>query len=321
LTIYPTARVSIYSILFRKIKITAHDSTFLHYSHSVNSGLMLEQSAIIEVFAIESRMGTNLTYMTRYIIVGTMGVVLGFITSYVFYRIQKRRRELCWSIASTILIKSYSSLFESLEIEYGEQKIENMTVSKIVFWNNGNETIDHADIAIHPHIWPRLEDTKILDTRVITSSTIGNDFHAEIIEKDIQLIALSFDYLDPQQGAVIQVIHTGVSLAPLLVGGEIKGVQKIEYKSKRLDFGSQMPRLFIYLAAVTVFAFLGLSIYRFGSLRDALASDSSLWLLVIVSPVTIFLVIYDIRTAIGTAKIPKNLSVFDKDDLQIKRTG
>ena len=137
------------------------------------------------------------------------GAIVGLIVTHVYYRLQKRRRELCWSEDSTNLIKGYSSLFEKLEIQYEGQKIENLTVSKIAFWNNGNETIDHTDIAIPPYIWPRIEDTKILDVKVITASTVGNGFEA-INMPDHLVIALNFDYLDAQQGAVIQVIHNWV---------------------------------------------------------------------------------------------------------------
>ena len=92
------------------------------------------------------------------IIIAIAGALFGFITSYIFYRIQKRRRELCWSIDSTNLIKGFSSLFEKLDVQYGGQKIENLTVSKIVFWNNGNETIDGRDIAVPPHVYAREDD-------------------------------------------------------------------------------------------------------------------------------------------------------------------
>ena len=98
-------------------------------------------------------------------------------------------------------------------------------------------------------------------------------------------------------------------------------MQKIEYKSKRLDFGSQIPRLFIYFSASVLSLFSGLSIYAYGSVAAALVSDASVWLLVIGLPLAVILVAYDIRQSMGTARIPRNLSIFEKDDLGIKRTG
>ena len=120
------------------------------------------------------------------------GAIAGLIITHVYYRIQKRRKELSWSIDSTNLIKGYSSLFEKLEIQYGGQKIENLTVSKIVLWNSGNETIDRADIAIPPYVFPRLDDTKILDVKIITTSTVGNRFVAKSMKKNNQYIGIIF---------------------------------------------------------------------------------------------------------------------------------
>ena len=257
--------------------------------------------------------------MTTDIAIGVAGIVFGFVTSYVFYIFQKRRRELCWSIDSVNLIEGNSSLFEKLDIQYGGQKIENLTVSKIVLWNNGNETIDGKDIAIPPIILPRDEaNTKILDAKIIKASTIGNGF--EIHQKpDNEFLAMQFDYLDPQQGAVIQVIHTGVSLLPLMIHGEVKGVKKIQFKSKRLDFGSQIPRLFTYFYAITLIGFLVLFAYQSISTKIPFTSDWTIWLLLFLLPFLVIFVVLDVRQVRDTAKIPRELSVFEKDDIGIKR--
>lgn len=257
--------------------------------------------------------------MTTDIIIGVAGIVLGFVTSYVFYLIQLKRRELCWSIDSASLIKGYSSLFEKLEILYGGQKIENLTVSKIVIWNNGNETIDGKDIAIPPHIYPRDEEnTKILDAKIIKTSTLGNGF--EILEKsDDSILLFQFDYLDPNQGAVIQIIHTGISVLPFILDGEVKGVKEVEYKSKRLDFASQVPRLFVYFYALAMFVFFGIFLYNFIVLKVTTEFGWTGWIMAVTLFLLVFFIIFDIRQMRNTAKIPKGLSVFEKDDMGIKR--
>ena len=242
------------------------------------------------------------------------GAIVGLIITHAYYRIQKRRRELCWAIDSANLIKGYSSLFEKLEIQYGGEKIENLTVSKIAFWNNGNETIDGTDIAIDPYIWPRIDDTEILDVKVITASTVGNGFEA-IRVPDHRFIALDFDYLDAQQGAVIQVIHTGVSILPLMVGGEVKGVKEIEYKSKKSSIASKGDRLFTYFFGIIGIVFLALRAFLSFEQGTPFTDDGTVWLLLISLPFILILFLLDLRQVRDTAKIPKSLSVFEKDDI------
>ena len=75
-------------------------------------------------------------------IAGAVIGVLGIVTGYVFYLKSKREKEPCYSEDDVNLIKGYSSIFKDLSIKYQRKPIENLTVSKLVFWNNGNEIID-----------------------------------------------------------------------------------------------------------------------------------------------------------------------------------
>ncbi len=258
--------------------------------------------------------------MTTDIVIGVAGVILGVITSYIFYRIGKKRRELCWSIDSTNLIKGYSSLFEKLEIQYEGQNIENLTVSKMAFWNSGNETIDGKDIAIPPHIFlTDKSDTRILDAKIMKTSTIGNNFELHR-EPDDPIIVLSFNYVDPQQGVVIQVVHNGVSILPLMMGGEVKGVKEIEYKSKKPNLALQVvSKLFVYFNALTIFLLVGGYLYDSVVLDIPARVNLPIWPLVFALFVAVLFVIFDIGQTKNTAKIPKELSVFDKDKMGIKK--
>jgi hypothetical protein len=262
-------------------------------------------------------------FMSIDTIIGIVGgAIVGLIITHVYYRIQKRRRELCWSLDSTNLIKGYSSLFEKLEIQYGGEKIENLTVSKIAFWNSGNETIDRQAVAIPLYIYAPREGTKILDAKVIKTATIGNRFTAKIVDVENEpMVFFDFDYLDGGQGAVIQVIHTGVSVAPLMLGGEVKGVKEIEYKSRRLPMVSQIQRIVVYFYGLIAIVFIGLYVYNSVFRGIPFTKDPTVWLLVISVPVAVFFFIFDIKQQRRTAKIPKELSVFEKDDIGINVRG
>jgi hypothetical protein len=46
------------------------------------------------------------------------------------------------------LIKDFSKKLVNLEVLYSGSKVENLTVSKVALWNDGNETIRQEDIAL-----------------------------------------------------------------------------------------------------------------------------------------------------------------------------
>src|SRR5438477_11312597 len=90
--------------------------------------------------------------------------VLGLVTGYYFYRKSLREKMPCWSIKSNVLVQDNIARLEGVEISYNGQKVENLVISRILFWNNGSETIDSQDIALaNPPAIVGVDGVKLLD--------------------------------------------------------------------------------------------------------------------------------------------------------------
>ena len=76
---------------------------------------------------------------------GIIGLVLGIIGIVLSVRSVKKK-EPVYSIRSNNLISGSVSTLSNLLISYKNQKIENLTVSKILFYNRGSETLRRHDI-------------------------------------------------------------------------------------------------------------------------------------------------------------------------------
>lgn len=161
---------------------------------------------------------------------GIIGVVLGvvgIVTGYVFYVRGRKAKEPYWTITTINLITGYSSIFKDLEIRYKGNEIPNFTVSKVVVWNNGRETIDRSDLTkVEPLCIRASSDAEILDAKILKVSNAASNFGIELLA-DRKNILLGFDYLDFHDGAVIQIVHTGIHGEAIFVEGKIKGVPKI----------------------------------------------------------------------------------------------
>lgn len=146
-----------------------------------------------------------------------------------------KRKTPCWAIASKNLIHGTSKRVPKLEIKYANNNVENLTVSTIMFWNAGRETIDGSDITNHDSlkIVPKNGAT-ILDTKIIKISEPATLFRIgdPTTPDDTDKAFLEFDYLDHRMGAQIQIIHTGVSSKDLEVTGKIKGASKIKQRKQ-----------------------------------------------------------------------------------------
>jgi len=163
--------------------------------------------------------------------IGIVGIFIGVVVSYFFYRKSLRIKEPCWAIRSNNLIQGYSDKFERLRVTFNGEEVENLTITKVLFWNNGTDTIDRHDIETVNKL--RIEcknKVKILDVKILACNNPSNQFDVTISE-DGNFAYIQFDYLDHKQGAVTQVIHTGTSSKDLMVAGDIKGANTLTWKT------------------------------------------------------------------------------------------
>lgn len=162
--------------------------------------------------------------------VGLVVGIIGVIVAVYFHRRGQRLKKPCWTIKTNNLIQDYSSELSKLRVLYEKEEVEDISTSKIIFWNEGKETINSDDI---PKAAPLKIEAKnnaiLLETDVLQSNNKANRFSV-IPEDDKRSVQLSFDYLDHGNGAVIQVIHTGTTSDDLKLTGDIKGVKTIEKK-------------------------------------------------------------------------------------------
>jgi hypothetical protein len=160
--------------------------------------------------------------------------LLGIIATFYFYFKSIRKKDPTFSIRSINLIKDKINKIEGLEIKYQEDKIKNLSISKIAFYNNGKDTIKSSDVASKNRI--RIEITKgnkILDSDIVFEKNKSNNFNVNL-KKNI--VEIDFDYFDFGEGIVIQIVHTGKSSEDLTVNGSIHGVKNLKEKSLNKSF-------------------------------------------------------------------------------------
>lgn len=156
-------------------------------------------------------------------IIGTTVGISGILFGYYLYRVGRRVKEPSWSIRSNNLIRNYGSRLAGLRVQFGDQDVQNLTVSRILFWNAGGDTIRKSDItSANPLKIIPCNDAALLEARVLSASSESNKVSC-IAHADQKGAFLEFDYLDRDQGAVIQIVHTGTSSNDLTLVGDIIG--------------------------------------------------------------------------------------------------
>lgn len=133
----------------------------------------------------------------------------------------KERKEFSCVKTANIMVLKKKAVFEKLSIMYDGQDVEDLCVTKLTIWNSGNRTINANDMVASRELTISTNDCcKILDAEIVKISETTNKFRISFAGPNV--VKVSFDYADKNDGVVVQVIHTGLD-DDIQVDCKIKG--------------------------------------------------------------------------------------------------
>lgn len=188
----------------------------------------------------------SLTRDTILSIAGLIFGIIGIILAIVFYFKGKKSKKPYYLMKSfNIISDNFGNRIEDIEILFKGQKIKDLTVTKIVIWNSGNETINKSDIPETTKFGiGAKEEIKIYDIEIIENTDTANNI--TLINHE-QKYLIDFDFIDPNQGIIIKVTHSGKSSEDIIVDGRVKGGFELEQKN---GFNSAETTMTLVLAKI-----------------------------------------------------------------------
>ncbi|MBJ8205611.1 hypothetical protein JDS91_30785 [Bacillus cereus] len=155
--------------------------------------------------------------------IGILGIVIALITTLIASKAKKR---LVYQCKSLKVIGTDSITPNEIEITYKGKKVPRVIMTKITIWNVGKETINGSDIVNDDNL--RLEIDKneeIISLNIINKTRDVNKFTSFLDAKSNNTAILTFDYLDPNDGVTLEILHTDWKWNPK-IKGSIKGLPK-----------------------------------------------------------------------------------------------
>jgi hypothetical protein len=152
-------------------------------------------------------------------IIGIAGIAL----SAFFYVRSKERPTPVSRSASIPLIGGESPLLPSdVEILYRGSKVQSLSKAYVALWNAGRGTLLESSVVAEDPITFKIEDlnAKVLSARIVRKTREVDKAELMYNESGVRV---SFDFFDPQDGIILEVIHTGVN-SYLTCTGTIRGV-------------------------------------------------------------------------------------------------
>lgn len=214
------------------------------------------------------------------------------------------------------------ALPELVEIRFRGQTVDRLTKNYIVFWNSGRALLRGSDIVREDPLRCEFsEGSRILDARVVKTSRLANKFLIELPPEIPHRMTIAFDYLDPGDGAVVEILHTDSERYPKITG-TIKGVPKgcldwgrIRPANSGLPTPFNRPRRILFGAAIIGLAFFFSGVLMPESVLKSQEPASALFVRrALVVAGALYATVPVVMLWLTRRRFPRNLSVQELDE-------
>jgi hypothetical protein len=152
-----------------------------------------------------------------------IGVIATALVSVVIVLLTKKERKLGYRIWTQNVIGGLTQKVPALTITFGGKKIDHLSVSRLLLWGVGRETILARDVAPSDAIRLRMIGKgQILAVQQIQENNKVNQFRSTLDEV-AGTVTISFDFIDKDNGVVLQLLHTAESSKDFEIRGTVIG--------------------------------------------------------------------------------------------------
>jgi hypothetical protein len=168
--------------------------------------------------------------------VGVVGIVLAIL----IWLVTRHYKRIWYDVRSFTLVERERSTVPGLQVFFEKKPVDALTISKICIWNSGKDALRQQDFApLRPlRISVAKPEIEILEGSVIQTSSRNST--CKITRTGRNSYGVEFDFLDPSNGWVLQIAHTGAASEDVRVTGHIVGGGKIS-RPQPLAFLRHLP--------------------------------------------------------------------------------
>lgn len=153
------------------------------------------------------------------------GAILSAIISLIFFILSKRRRKISYIKHTYKVIMDKLPKINELEIKYKGNDVTDLSYSQVEFTNSGNETLELDDFPKSKHLSISTKGQFFINTpNELEIASSNNDITIDVIIISHQKIEINFDYLNPHDKIIFNILHTD----NINVNGNIKGGRLID---------------------------------------------------------------------------------------------
>jgi len=170
--------------------------------------------------------------------IGVFGI---FYSLYLTKKYAKEKRP-CFNLRTIRILSTPNQIKENkIEIKYNGNPIKTLHLGTLSFWNDGKETIRKDDAIISSPLRLILpNDAMIFDFEIIESRK-ENNFVINQLENNI--LSLDFDFLDYNDGVIINFFHTPAKANDIQFKGSFIGAKSIQLGNVKNKYVNLLDRI------------------------------------------------------------------------------
>lgn len=168
-------------------------------------------------------------------LIGLLGLLVGVAGLILYMKSKIGPRPACQMRSIRLIGKEEQELPTDVRILFQNTDVPRLTLTKIWFWNCGTETIRGTHVVEDDPLRCSFDkDDRILAIHVAAVTRLVNKFSAGLRHDGSNEVILTFDFLDPADGARVEILHTSKRRYPEILGtvrGVPKGIKQLTTKS------------------------------------------------------------------------------------------
>jgi hypothetical protein len=152
--------------------------------------------------------------------VGSLISLSGLIAALIIYRASRvGARPVFQAKVLRLLSKENPALPSEVEVYYQGSPVPRLTRVHIIIWNSGTRLLRGTDIVQEDPLRFVVDSSgKILNASLVKTTRGTNKFAVSIVQDRPNELLCQFDYLDPGDGATIELLHTSERARPKCSG-------------------------------------------------------------------------------------------------------
>lgn len=161
------------------------------------------------------------------ILVGLIGLTVGILG--IVMTVRSRRRCHVTTISEDFALIGADAVYpDEIEVRYRGVQVPKVTASIVWIWNSGNTTVRRTDIVPDdPLRFQFSGDVLNVAVRTVTRDVIGI---SALTSPKRSTVLVTFEFLDPRDGAILEVLHDGGIESPKSLGTIIGLPEGLDYR-------------------------------------------------------------------------------------------